>query len=154
MPTPGVRVQNEPSVEVVKLPKSGGVVALSREARKALRDRRIQDYYYGVGRELQPATQTLLLSDVSFFRVAGNTNSHAALLPAGVSSVMDPLRIVAVEPSDDLVRAVNCQLSSYAVPAEPVSQMHVPVLVLQTVQLGCSRQGRAAALTLFQASAR
>jgi hypothetical protein len=35
-------------------------------------------------------------------RVAGNTDAHAAL-PLS-TSVMDPLRVVLIEPSDDLVR--------------------------------------------------
>lgn len=50
-------------MEVLKLRKSGGVVARSAVNRKDARSLRAKDYFYGVGNGLQPESATAALTD-------------------------------------------------------------------------------------------
>ncbi|KIY91354.1 Pre-mRNA cleavage complex II protein Clp1 [Monoraphidium neglectum] len=58
-------------VPVVKLPKSGGIVARSTQARKDARLGRIREYFYGAGGELQPHAQSVAAEQLQVFRIGG-----------------------------------------------------------------------------------
>lgn len=70
--TPHTRTQTSEMshVSVVKLNKSGGVVQRERDERKAARERRIREYFFGQpGNPLQPATTTVRSDTLKVFRI-------------------------------------------------------------------------------------
>jgi polyribonucleotide 5'-hydroxyl-kinase len=93
------------TVTVIKLPRSGGVVERSREARVRARDARIHEYFYGPPPRdggvplLAPVSLTVPWDDVTIVRVGGMT-SDSGILPIGRASVLDPLRTTVVFPSE------------------------------------------------------
>ncbi|CAM9682875.1 unnamed protein product [Ectocarpus sp. 6 AP-2014] len=106
------------SVAVINLPRSGAGVALrSSQYRRASRDRRCREYFYGGGGgaaaaaaggapALSPAALHLDFNDVSIFRVGGQTVSDA-MLPVGHSdSSLGPLQVNPFYPSSDLLHTV------------------------------------------------
>lgn len=91
---------------VVKLPKSGGVVTRPRDERKEARDRRVREYFYGVQRTLMPATQTVGVRELKVFRIGGGPRAPNSALPIGAVSMADPLRIVELPVTPDLVQSL------------------------------------------------
>ena len=77
------RLQNKTGVEVVKLPKSGGVVTRSPAVRKAARVRRVREYFYGPRGDLLPHVVELTFDEASIFRVGGKPRADASALPIG-----------------------------------------------------------------------
>lgn len=59
------------AVSVVKLPKSGGVVAREADKRKQARTNRVREYFYGPMNNLQPQSQTVAAEKLSVFRIGG-----------------------------------------------------------------------------------
>ncbi len=76
-------LQNKTGVEVVKLPKSGGVVTRSPAVRKAARVRRVREYFYGPRGDLLPHVVELAFDEASIFRVGGKPRADASSLPIG-----------------------------------------------------------------------
>lgn len=56
-------------VQVVKLPKSGGVSQRQPQARQAARNERIHEYFYGPDRTLHPSTVTMEPEKLRVFRL-------------------------------------------------------------------------------------
>ncbi len=77
--------QNKTGVEVVKLPKSGGVVTRSPAVRKAARVRRVREYFYGPRGDLLPHVVELAFDEASIFRVGGKPRADASSLPIGMA---------------------------------------------------------------------
>lgn len=90
-------------VSVVKLPRSGGVVTRPRELRAAARKARVDEYFYGRGRELAPASQTARAEELEVFRVGGGPKAPPSALPIGAASVADPLKLSRVTNLRDLL---------------------------------------------------
>ena len=101
-------MQGDPNTAVVKVPKSGGCVAVAREQHKVLRDIAIRDYFLGRDGAMTPAMRQLKLSDVHVFKAAGGLGSQAGLLPAGMAAVVDPTRVTAVPVTEELVQPRAC----------------------------------------------
>lgn len=76
------RVHGIPKVEVVPLPKAGGVVQATAQRLRYLRALRVRDYFYGVMRDFHPYTVLVQLSDVQLVQVETTTIS-AGMLPHG-----------------------------------------------------------------------
>ena len=76
-------LQNKTGVEVVKLPKSGGVVARSPAVRKAARTQRVREYFYGPKGDLLPHVVELAFDEVPIFKVGGKPRADASALPIG-----------------------------------------------------------------------
>ena len=70
-------------MEVVKLPKSGGVVTRSPAVRKAARVRRVREYFYGPRGDLLPHVVELAFDEAQIFRVGGKPRADASSLPIG-----------------------------------------------------------------------
>ncbi|KAF5839755.1 Pre-mRNA cleavage complex II Clp1, partial [Dunaliella salina] len=92
--------------QVLKLPKSGGVVTREREERRNARDARLKDYFYGPRGTLMPSTQQLRADQVLVFRVGGGPRAPNSALPIGAVSATDPLRVSHVAGSAELVQSV------------------------------------------------
>jgi polyribonucleotide 5'-hydroxyl-kinase len=90
-------------VSVVKLPRSGGVVTRPRELRAAARKARVDEYFYGRGRALAPASQTARAEELEVFRVGGGPKAPPSALPIGAASVADPLKLSRVTNLRDLL---------------------------------------------------
>lgn len=54
---------------MVKLAKSGGIVARTPQARKDARLARVREYFYGPGGTLQPHAQTVAAEQLQIFRI-------------------------------------------------------------------------------------
>ena len=93
-------------VQVWKVPKSGGVVERSAEFRRKSRDARIREYFYGLGGDLNPHSQTMAFGQVSIFRVGSGPRAPSSALPIGIESSRDPLRVSTVPPSPALINSV------------------------------------------------
>jgi polyribonucleotide 5'-hydroxyl-kinase len=95
------------SVQVWKLPKSGGVVERDAAFRRKCRDRKIREYFYGPGGDsLAPSSNTLPFGAVSIFKIGGGPKAPASALPIGQVSSNDPLRVTTVAPSMALLNSV------------------------------------------------
>lgn len=70
-------------MEVVKLPKSGGVVTRSPAFRKAARIDRVREYFYGPKGDLSPHLLELRFEDVNIFKVGGGPRAPQSALPIG-----------------------------------------------------------------------
>ncbi|GHP07241.1 hypothetical protein PPROV_000598200 [Pycnococcus provasolii] len=93
-------------VQVVKLPKSGGVVTRDTNFRKRARDRMIRSYFYGSRSELNPCASAIDASSFKVFRVGGGARAPNTALPLGATSRMDPLRVAPLPMTRDLERCV------------------------------------------------
>lgn len=91
------------NIEIVKLPKSGGVVTRSKELRQRARKARVEDYFYGSMKELSPASQTAKIDDLFVYKVGGGYKAPASALPIGATSVADPLKLTRVTQYNDLL---------------------------------------------------
>lgn len=100
--------QDDAAVQVVKVPKSGGTVATTKQQQRQARERAIVAYFKGAEDELQPSLQKLKLSDFQMYKVANSIMSQPGLLPSGMTNAMNPTRSTLVEPSADMVRFSIC----------------------------------------------
>merc|ERR1711953_1439711 len=79
------RVNGMPKVEVVPLPKAGGVVQATPKRLRYLRALRVRDYFYGVMRDFHPYSVLVDLSDIHLVQIETAMLS-ASMLPAGHES--------------------------------------------------------------------
>ncbi|KAL1211630.1 CLP1-like protein [Cardamine amara subsp. amara] len=99
-------LRSKSNVDVVKLHKSGGVVARDREVREKSRDSRIQEYFYGLSKELSPYANTSSFNDLQVFRIGGGPQAPKSALPIGSVPVSNPLRVTPVNIDDHLLHSV------------------------------------------------
>eukprot|EP00929_Paragymnodinium_shiwhaense_P076192 TRINITY_DN39129_c0_g1_i1.p1 TRINITY_DN39129_c0_g1~~TRINITY_DN39129_c0_g1_i1.p1 ORF type:complete len:482 (-),score=110.18 TRINITY_DN39129_c0_g1_i1:83-1528(-) len=76
------KVNGVPKVEVVPLPKAGGVVQSGNKRLKLLRALRVRDYFYGVMKDFHPYSVLVDLADVHLVQIDTATVS-AGMLPLG-----------------------------------------------------------------------
>jgi len=79
------RVNGVPKVEIVPLPKAGGVVQATPKRLRYLRALRVRDYFYGVMRDFHPYSVLVDLADVQLVQIETATLS-ASMLPLGQES--------------------------------------------------------------------
>mmetsp|Transcript_13309 Transcript_13309/g.22894 ORF Transcript_13309/g.22894 Transcript_13309/m.22894 type:complete len:336 (+) Transcript_13309:365-1372(+) len=94
------------NVSIVKLNKSGGVVTREPSFRRRTRNERMRDYFYGVNGDLCPHSTILGFNSVSIYRAGGGPVAPTSALPIGATSLVDPTRLVEIQPSRDLVHSV------------------------------------------------
>mmetsp|Transcript_36431 Transcript_36431/g.46754 ORF Transcript_36431/g.46754 Transcript_36431/m.46754 type:complete len:183 (-) Transcript_36431:310-858(-) len=95
-------------VNVVKLPRSGGVVNRDSKFRRSARKSRVKEYFYGTerpGGALSPAMVEYNYSKLNVYRVGGDELSEA-MLPVGQKSTLDPLQINKVSLSQELLHSL------------------------------------------------
>ena len=97
-------------VQVVLLPKSGGVVARSKAARRQSRDQSVYRYFYGTSRELFfPHSFDVKFSEVQIYKI-GSPSVPASCLPIDTKQDDHETKLVSVDPSPDLLHTL-CGLS-------------------------------------------
>ena len=95
-------------VAVVKVAKSDGVVLRSKEQRQEARQRRVEEYFYGLRKDLMPVSQTAKFENLEVYRVGGGPKAPRSALPIGATSVSDPLKISKVGDFRDIL---NCMVA-------------------------------------------
>ncbi|KAK9272027.1 hypothetical protein L1049_002396 [Liquidambar formosana] len=98
-------LKNRPSVDVVKLEKSGGVVLRNAKVRQKARSYRIKEYFYGLANDLKPHSNVSKFSDFVLYRIGGLQASRSAL-PIGAKPAADHMRLVPVNINRDLLHLV------------------------------------------------
>merc|ERR1711862_877709 len=76
------RVNGVPKVEVVPLPKAGGVVQAAPKRLRYTRALRVRDYFYGVMRDFHPYSILVDLADVQLVQIEISTLS-SGMMPLG-----------------------------------------------------------------------
>ncbi|KAK4530544.1 hypothetical protein CCYA_CCYA04G1401 [Cyanidiococcus yangmingshanensis] len=101
--------------ELVRIPKSGGVVPRDISARRRERSMRFHTYFYGQSRELHPHPLWVSSADLVLYRVGGRALAPITALPLGETfSDQDTAEIeILTELSDELLHAV-CAVSQAA----------------------------------------
>lgn len=79
------KVNGVPKVDVVPLPKAGGVVQATPQRLRYLRALRVRDYFYGVMRDFHPYSVLVDFTDVQLVQIETATLS-ASMLPIGQES--------------------------------------------------------------------
>ncbi|XP_062549505.1 protein CLP1 homolog [Armigeres subalbatus] len=92
-------------VQVVYLPKSGGVVKRTRSQRAEARDNRIREYFYGSKMPLYPHSFDVKFGDVKIFKV-GSPALPDSCLPLGMKKEDNFTKLVAVQPSLQLLHHI------------------------------------------------
>jgi polyribonucleotide 5'-hydroxyl-kinase len=87
-------------IEVIKLPKSGGVVSREVSYRKQMQMRLVREYFYGSPkRELAPYTSSVSYGEIAVRRIGENNAPPTSALPLGSTRKQDELQILKVEGS-------------------------------------------------------
>ena len=100
------KVLTSHTVEVVKLPKSGGVVTRPPDFRRNTRKDIIRQYFYGPNNDLSPRVITLNWAAIALYRVGGGFQAPLCALPIGTESVQDPVSLELINPSVDLEHSI------------------------------------------------
>ncbi|ETN63360.1 pre-mRNA cleavage complex II protein Clp1 [Anopheles darlingi] len=93
------------SVQVVFLPKSGGVVERTKSQRNESRDLRIREYFYGSKMPLFPHSFDVKFSDIKIFKV-GSPPLPDSCLPLGMKAEDNYTKLVAVVPGPQLLHHI------------------------------------------------
>ncbi len=78
-------MQSQQRIAVTKLTRSGGAVVRPREYRKASRDQRIREYFYGPRSDLQPSFTTVPFTSLRVYKVGSGFAAPRSALPIGMS---------------------------------------------------------------------
>ncbi|KAH7278906.1 hypothetical protein KP509_38G063700 [Ceratopteris richardii] len=100
------KFKSNPGMDIVKLHKSGGVVARSSKFRQRMRNVKTREYFYGLSNDLAPHAASISFNDVQVFRIGGGPQAPRSALPIGAEPTADPTRIVPVTISHDLLHSV------------------------------------------------
>jgi len=110
------------TIQVVKIPKSGGVVELDHAYRERVRNNQLHNYMYGqrvdlppgcdsaeghvlfrnepnTDLTLSPSSSTVSFADITIYRIGGETMAPSSALPIGASRVLSELQPLPVDPS-------------------------------------------------------
>jgi len=94
------------NIKVLKLAKSGGVVTRDPQYRRKTRMNRIREYFYGIPGDLCPHSTVVDFKDVVIYKVGGGPLAPQSALPIGAQSTVDPVRLVEIIPSSEIVHSI------------------------------------------------
>ncbi|CAM4771744.1 unnamed protein product [Rotaria magnacalcarata] len=103
-------ISDLPSVKVITLPKSGGVVPKDA-AKDKFRENKIREYFYGPRNNICPHVFTIDFSDVKLYKI-GAPQIPDSCLPAGMILKNPYNKIMPIAPSPTLVHHVLAVSSS------------------------------------------
>ena len=85
-------------VQLIKIPKSSGVVEKDQAHRRAWLSQRIHTYFYGPRAEYRPFALALTAAQLTIYRLAGSAElAPSSALPLGAKRRVDELRLVRLE---------------------------------------------------------
>eukprot|EP00249_Psilotum_nudum_P015885 c25571_g1_i1 orf=629-1477(+) len=122
--------RSKSGIDILKLHKSGGVVARSPKYRQQMRNSRIKEYFYGLNNELSPHATYVNFSDLRVFRIGDSAEDFRSSSPIAAESAADSTCIVPITISHDLVHAVLAV--SYAKDPEHLLQSNVAGFIYVT----------------------
>lgn len=93
------------SVTVVFVPKSGGVVERSQQARAEARDSRIRQYFYGLKTHLYPHSFDVKFSDIKVYKI-GAPSLPDSCMPLGMKAEDNRTKLVPVQNGPNLVHHI------------------------------------------------
>ncbi|XP_052894833.1 protein CLP1 homolog [Anopheles moucheti] len=93
------------NVQVILLPKSGGVVERTKSQRTEARDQRIREYFYGSKMPFFPHSFDVKFSDIKIFKV-GSPPLPDSCLPLGMKAEDNYTKLVAVLPGPQLLHHI------------------------------------------------
>uniref|UniRef100_A0A182M913 Protein CLP1 homolog n=1 Tax=Anopheles culicifacies TaxID=139723 RepID=A0A182M913_9DIPT len=93
------------NVQVIFLPKSGGVVERTKSQRTEARDQRIREYFYGSKMPFFPHSFDVKFSDIKIFKV-GSPPLPDSCLPLGMKAEDNYTKLVAVMPGPQLLHHI------------------------------------------------
>ncbi|XP_049849241.1 protein CLP1 homolog [Schistocerca gregaria] len=93
--------------QVINVPKSPGVVIRDTEWRKATRDAKVREYFYGAHREYLPRNIVVPFSKVSIYKVIQKPIAPMSAMPIGHQAQEEALRVVTVTPTQHAILAVS-----------------------------------------------
>lgn len=92
----------ESSVKIVFLPKSGGVVERSQQARAESRDQRIREYFYGSVSPLYPHSIDVKWSDMKVYKIGAPTLPDSCM-PLGMKAADNMTKLWPIQPGTALL---------------------------------------------------
>ncbi|EDO49377.1 predicted protein [Nematostella vectensis] len=121
-------------VQIVHLPKSGGVVVRSRETRRKVRDERLRSYFYGQQANLYPHSFEVKFSDVKLFKI-GAPLVPDSCLPLGMDQGQNETKLVPVVPTKDLKHCLLAISAAESLEEDLVQTNVIGFLVVNEVDL-------------------
>lgn len=121
-------------VQVVHLPKSGGVVVRSQEMRRNSRDNRVRDYFYGKKSNLYPHIFEVKFSEIKIFKI-GAPAVPDSCLPLGMTPDQNETKLVAVQPGRDLKHCVLALSAAESLEEDLVTTNTIGFVVVNDVDL-------------------
>ena len=103
------KMKIDEGVQIIHLPKSGGVVERSQNVRRHARDNKVREYFYGGKTPLYPHVFDVKCSDVKIFKI-GAPSVPDSCLPIGMEPEENELKLVPVSPGKDLMHCI-CAVS-------------------------------------------
>ena len=95
-------LKDKPSIQVVKLSKSGGVVERDKQFKNQLQRSKIQEYFYGTLKcDLAPYSIIVNINDMNVWRV-GEAMAPSSALPLGMDSTSTETSVVKVDSSYEM----------------------------------------------------
>ncbi|XP_031570089.1 protein CLP1 homolog [Actinia tenebrosa] len=129
-----LKKQFSDQLQIVHLPKSGGVVVRSQETRRNVRDERIRSYFYGQQGNLYPHSFEVKFADVKLFKIGAPVVPDSCL-PLGMAQDDNQTKLVAVVPSHDLKHCVLAVSAAESLNEDLVTTNVVGFLVVNNVDL-------------------
>lgn len=93
------------AVKVVFLPKSGGVVERSQQARGESRDQRIREYFYGSRSPLYPHSFDVKWSDMKIYKI-GAPSLPDSCMPLGMKASDNMTKLWPIQPGTGLLHHI------------------------------------------------
>lgn len=121
-------------VQVVHLPKSGGVVVRSQETRRTGRDDRVRAYFYGRKTNFFPHIFEVKFADIKIFKI-GAPAVPDSCLPLGMAPDQNETKLVAVQPGRDLKHCVLALSAAESLEEDLVTTNTIGFVVVNDVDL-------------------
>ncbi|XP_078378577.1 protein CLP1 homolog [Oculina patagonica] len=121
-------------VQIVHLPKSGGVVVRSTETRRGARDGRVRNYFYGIKGNFYPHSFEVRFADVKIFKI-GAPAVPDSCLPLGMAPDQNETKLVPVQPGRDLKHCVLALSAAESLEEDLVTTNTIGFVVVNDVDL-------------------
>jgi len=121
-------------VQIVHLPKSGGVVVRSQETRRSSRDDRVRAYFYGKKLNFYPHSFEVKFADIKIYKI-GAPAIPDSCLPLGMTPDQNETKLVAVQPGHDLKHCVLALSAAESLEEDLVTTNIIGFLVVNDVDL-------------------
>lgn len=95
----------DPSIKVVFLPKSGGVVERSSQTRAESRDLRIREYFYGSLSPLYPHSIDVKWSDLKLYKI-GAPSLPDSCMPIGMKTSDNLTKLWPIQPGPGILHHI------------------------------------------------